>query len=182
MFCNKCGNQVADNEQFCPNCGAPVGAPQNNTSGFKFDPSSFSIPTDLFGRLVMGGSALLAIGTLLPIYTASAMGISQGVSFISGDGFFIHGTSGIFVLILAIAAIVLSAMKKDKFDKFAVAPVAVATLLLIFATSGVAKVTSAVSMTASYGVGAGAGFGLYLMWIGAIAALVGSITPLVKKK
>ena len=30
MFCSKCGNQVADGQQFCQKCGAPIGQPTAN--------------------------------------------------------------------------------------------------------------------------------------------------------
>lgn len=30
-FCNKCGNQLPDGANNCPNCGAPAGNTQQNT-------------------------------------------------------------------------------------------------------------------------------------------------------
>ena len=33
-FCNKCGNQLPDGANNCPNCGAPVGGAQQNAQGF----------------------------------------------------------------------------------------------------------------------------------------------------
>lgn len=32
MFCEKCGNQLKENEKFCPKCGTPVKVPVNNIS------------------------------------------------------------------------------------------------------------------------------------------------------
>ena len=33
-FCNKCGNQLPDGANNCPNCGAPAGNAQQNTQNF----------------------------------------------------------------------------------------------------------------------------------------------------
>ena len=33
-FCNKCGNQLPDGANNCPNCGAPAGNTQQNTQDF----------------------------------------------------------------------------------------------------------------------------------------------------
>ena len=33
-FCNKCGNQLPDGANNCPNCGAPAGYAQQNTQNF----------------------------------------------------------------------------------------------------------------------------------------------------
>lgn len=33
-FCNKCGNQLPDGANNCPNCGAPAGITQQNTQDF----------------------------------------------------------------------------------------------------------------------------------------------------
>jgi len=166
MFCDKCGNQLTDNEQFCQNCGAPTGAPANNTAGYNFAPATAPASNNLFSKITMGGSALMALGTFFPLYTVSVMGYSESVSYIQGDG--------IFVLILAIIAIVLTLMKKDKFT---VIPIAIATLILLVATS---QISEANSIASAYGAGK-VGFGMYVLWIGAIAGLAGSIIPLVKK-
>lgn len=32
MFCGNCGHQIPDNSQFCPNCGASVGAPAGGSA------------------------------------------------------------------------------------------------------------------------------------------------------
>mgnify|MGYP004622171075 CR=1 FL=1 len=33
-FCNKCGNQLPDGANVCPNCGTPVGGTQQNAQSF----------------------------------------------------------------------------------------------------------------------------------------------------
>lgn len=33
MFCGNCGQQIPDNAQFCPNCGASTGAPSGTAQG-----------------------------------------------------------------------------------------------------------------------------------------------------
>ncbi len=41
MFCNQCGTQVNDGQAFCPNCGAPIGAQQEqNTAPMNSMPAS----------------------------------------------------------------------------------------------------------------------------------------------
>ncbi|MDE5803997.1 MAG: zinc-ribbon domain-containing protein [Lachnospiraceae bacterium] len=51
MFCNQCGTQVNDDQAFCPNCGAPMGAEQTNTA-----PQMNSMPNSTpYQQPAMGG-------------------------------------------------------------------------------------------------------------------------------
>ena len=101
---------------------------------------------------------VLALGTLLPCYTVSFLGISKSLSYIQGDG--------IFVMIAAVIIVVLTVLKKEK---FAAIPAGISLILLIYFTSEASQYS---------GLG-DFGIGLYLMWIGAIASIV---LPFVKIK
>ena len=92
----------------------------------------------------------MAVGTFLPCYSISLFGYTESVSYIEGDG--------IIVLIAAIVVIILAVFKKEK---FAVIPAAVSIICLI--VLGV--------QIADLGIG-NVGFGVYMIWIGSIAAVV----------
>ena len=74
-FCNKCGQQIDDNVQTCPNCGAPNGVAGNaqnfvnnftNTADFtaQFDPQ------DIQNNKVMALLAYLGFLFLIPLLAA----------------------------------------------------------------------------------------------------------------
>lgn len=39
MYCNKCGNEINENERFCKYCGAPVEKLDEQVNGEKLDES-----------------------------------------------------------------------------------------------------------------------------------------------
>ncbi len=59
MVCNYCGNQIQDNQQICPNCGANLGItpPQNQPSYGNvqpnYAPSSTGISTSIIAKIVV---------------------------------------------------------------------------------------------------------------------------------
>lgn len=149
VFCNNCGNQLEENAKFCNKCGSKVDG-VNSTS--------FSAPTGVvqpgksksINIFEIIAAILMAVGTFLPCYSISLFGYTESVSYIEGDG--------IIVLIAAIVVIILAVFKKEK---FAVIPAAVSIICLI--VLGV--------QIADLGIG-NVGFGVYMIWIGSIAAVV----------
>ncbi|MBR3003233.1 MAG: hypothetical protein IKF38_06770 [Clostridia bacterium] len=115
------------------------------------------------------GNALLAVGTLLPMVSVSVFGISQSVSYISGDG--------IFVLILSIIALLMIFADKlsakvaffDKLTnpKLTLIPTALSALLLIIDTANVSSKLGGVNTSLA---NISFGFGFWVMILGVIAA------------
>ena len=97
MFCEKCGAQMADTETFCPNCGAQQSVANAAPAAYGA-PAAPAAPTfKLYDILVFVAIAVMAIGTLLPVFSASAFGQSKSLNFFSDEGVF--DANGIFVLI-----------------------------------------------------------------------------------
>ena len=83
-FCNKCGNQLPDGANNCPNCGAPAGNTQQNTQNAQNfvnnmmntnDTTSQFDPQDINDN--KGMSVLAYIGFLLLVLTRSMHAITQ---------------------------------------------------------------------------------------------------------
>lgn len=74
-FCNKCGQQIDDNVQTCPNCGAPnstAGNAQNFVNNFT-NTADFSAqfdPQDIQNNKVMALLAYLGFLFLIPLLAA----------------------------------------------------------------------------------------------------------------
>ena len=74
-FCNKCGQQIDDNVQTCPNCGAPngvAGNAQNFVNNFTntADSTAQFDPQDIQNNKVMALLAYLWILFLVPLLAA----------------------------------------------------------------------------------------------------------------
>ena len=74
-FCNKCGQQIDDNVQTCPNCGAPNGAAgnaQNFVNNFTntADSTAQFDPQDIQNNKVMALLAYLGFLFLIPLLAA----------------------------------------------------------------------------------------------------------------
>lgn len=131
-FCNKCGQQIDDNVQTCPNCGAPNGAAgnaQNFVNNFTntADSTAQFDPQDIQNNKVMALLAYLGFLFLIPLLAApnsrfARFHANQGIvlfifgaiaSIIAGAtclipfvGWIIGGILGIFELVLMILGIV----------------------------------------------------------------------------
>lgn len=72
-FCNKCGNQLPDGANNCPNCGAPAGNAQQNTQNFvnnmmnTADTTSKFDPQDINDNKGMSVLAYIGILFLIPL-------------------------------------------------------------------------------------------------------------------
>ena len=74
-FCNKCGQQIDDNVQTCPNCGAPngvAGNAQNFVNNFTntADSTAQFDPQDIQNNKVMALLAYLGFLFLIPLLAA----------------------------------------------------------------------------------------------------------------
>ena len=99
MFCNQCGTQVNDGQAFCPNCGAPIGAQQEqNTAPMNSMPASAPYQQPM---APMGGSSNTnnTIALILGIVSI-ILGVLGGVLF----GLF----GAAFGLVAGVVALVLS--------------------------------------------------------------------------
>lgn len=72
-FCNKCGNQLPDGANNCPNCGAPVGGTQQNAQDFvnnmmnTTDTTAQFDPQDIANNKGMSVLAYIGILFLIPL-------------------------------------------------------------------------------------------------------------------
>lgn len=72
-FCNKCGQQIDDNVQTCPNCGAPNGSAANTAQNFvnnftnTADSTAQFDPQDIQNNKVMALLSYLSILFLIPL-------------------------------------------------------------------------------------------------------------------
>lgn len=175
-FCMKCGQQLDENDVFCPNCGAKVERKENHQSNFQDQAKNTfndikSTATDFVQNDHSGfmekfikqnnvvgliGCAVVLIANFLPFASVSAFGYSQSVSLMD------DGKDGIIFLVLSIVTAVLIFIKND-------------TLALIAGviTGGIGiyeiiHTSSQLGVYASY-VTKGAGY--YLLLIGSIVLL-----------
>ncbi len=100
MFCNQCGTQVNDGQAFCPNCGAPIGAQQEqNTAPMNSMPASAPYQQPM---APMGGSSNTnnTIALILGIVSI-ILGVLGGVLFgVFGAAFGL--VAGVVALVLSI--------------------------------------------------------------------------------
>ena len=139
-FCNKCGQQIDDNVQTCPYCGAPngvAGNAQNFVNNFTntADSTAQFDPQDIQDNKVMALLAYLGFLFLIPLLAApnsrfARYHANQGLvlfifntiaSIIAGAtclipfvGWIIGGILGIFELVLMILGIVNAANGQAK--------------------------------------------------------------------
>ena len=191
MFCEKCGTQIADTESFCPNCGAQQSVANASAPVYGAPAAPAASTFKLYDILVFVAIALMAIGTLLPLFSANVMGRSIGInSFgaISGlpaEAMEYMGASesinmnfgGIWIILIAIAIAALYLFNKEK----------IMVILAAFSAGILAPVKgifySALIMFASdkdHALGLGIGF--WMMLIGAIGAAVLPFTPLAAER
>ena len=134
-FCNKCGQQIDDNVQTCPYCGAPngvAGNAQNFVNNFTntADSTAQFDPQDIQDNKVMALLAYLGFLFLIPLLAAPNSkfaryhanqglvlfileAITSVISFIP-FGWIISGILGIFGLVLTIIGIVNAANGQAK--------------------------------------------------------------------
>lgn len=162
MFCPKCGAQMPDTAIACENCGTLL----KEEKKFSLTIPKVSIPKtpqDLLNRNLLGlaCSLLLIIATLLPFYKIDMWGETETVRLIQGDG--------IFMLIFAIAAIVLYVLS---LDLFAVIPGALSLLILIIdCVNANSELSDYGDFLSDWGVEMGYGIGLWVVIIACIGMI-----------
>lgn len=113
--------------------------------------------------LCLVGVALMIIGPFLPIYTINFLGLSMSVNYIMNDGAI---ADGIFIILLALAIIILHGFNKGKFSLI---PCGIALILLINLYTKIGGQLS------SGGIKIGSfGIGYYVMILGTIMSGVAS--------
>ena len=142
-FCNKCGNQLPDGANNCPNCGAPAGNTQQNTQNAQNfvnnmmntnDTTSQFDPQDINDNKGMSVLAYIGFLFLIPLLACPnskyaryhtlfllelAIGVVTGIfGIIPIAGLIIGGllsaVGGIFTLVLMIMGIINAAQGQAK--------------------------------------------------------------------
>ena len=108
-FCNKCGQQIDDNVQTCPNCGAPNGAAgnaQNYLNNF-----TNKAPNSRFARFHANQGLVLFI---LVAIAGAVAGVICLIPFVWIIGGILSAAVSIFGLVLSILGIVNAANGQAK--------------------------------------------------------------------
>lgn len=185
-FCIKCGQQLKDNDVFCPNCGTPVEKNKKMESSdqrivgyqdhifdtfsemknttvdyFQNDRSGF-IDKFIGQNNVVGllACALILIANFLPFASVSLYGYSQSVSLMDS------GKDGIIFLVAAIVTIVFIILKNDMLALIAG---------VITGGLGIYEILDTNSQSGSYAAYVDKGAGYYLLLIGAVLLLASVI-------
>jgi len=158
MFCNKCGNQMADGQKFCNKCGTPTGNIGMGGYNYVPTPTGSTSATKPYNMLTLISAILTIVGTFLPIY--SVFGVN--ISYIQGDGLLVAFFTGISLILAAV-----------KCGRFAFIPTLISALILFIDSYNVSSV--------SLGIGSFS-VGFYVMWAGIIGTILFSILSLVNRK
>ncbi len=90
----------------------------------------------------LGGCVLMIIGCFLPFATVSALGLSQSVNYIDGDG--------VFVVIAAVVAAILIYLKKGK---LILIPSLISAAFVIYDAASGSSAASSSLANVSFGIG-----------------------------
>ena len=102
-FCNKCGNQLPDGANNCPNCGAPVGGTQQNAQAFvnnmmnTEDSTAQFDPQDITANKGMSVLAYIGILFLIPLLACPNSRFAR-----------FHTNQGLVLFLLGLAASVVT--------------------------------------------------------------------------
>lgn len=179
-FCIKCGQELNENDIFCPNCGEKVERKENQQIDFKDQAkSTFQdikntatdfVQNDRSGFMnkfikqnnVVGlvACVIILIANFLPFASVSVLGYSQSVSLMD------DGKDGIIFLALSIVTAVLIFIKKDTLALIAG---------IITGGLGIYEIINTNSTLGAYSSYVTMGVGYYLLLIGSIALLASVI-------
>ena len=172
-FCQHCGAAQPDDASFCPKCGARLQGPDHRADVTSGEVSGTNAPA--LGMIA--GGAILAVGSLMPWLTATAVFVGT-VSRNGIDG----GGDGLVTLIAGgcVAVGGVARVMRSRWSQFARGlgglASAVAGVVAVYdigsVSNRVADLTSGTS-----GVIASVGVGLYVALIGAAVGLLFSLLP-----
>lgn len=185
-FCIKCGQELKENDVFCPQCGTPIQKKESDnsfaqnaanmqeqakstfqdikstTTDFIHNDRSGFVDKFIGQNNVVGllACALILIGNFLPFASVSLYGYSQSVSLMDS------GKDGIIFLVAAIVTIVLIILKNDLLALIAG---------IITGGLGIYEILHTNSQLGSYAAFVDKGAGYYLLLIGAVLLLASVI-------
>lgn len=179
-FCMKCGQELNENDVFCPNCGEKVekgGSTQSNfqdqakntfedikrtTTDFVQNDRSGFMDKFIKQNNVLGllGCVIILLACFLPFASVSAFGYSESVSLMS------EGKDGIIFLVLSVVTAVLIFIKQD-----------MAALIggIITGGLGLYEIINFHAVLGAYSSMVDKGFGYFLLLIGSIVLIASVI-------
>jgi hypothetical protein len=171
--CPECGHEVSDIAEVCPNCGHPLheSVPRPAASPSSVEPSNMAQKPYAWILAISGGA--IAVGSFLPWRTLRAALIgSVDVAGTEGDGVITLVVGG-FVVLIGILALTRGISRVSAIIGLVLAGVAgwVAYEGLASALEVIDEINSDPDGLAQASVG----IGLWIVAIGAIGAIVGSI-------
>ena len=171
MFCKKCGSEIKDNVDFCPNCGTAVEKKAGTVgkTGFSVDMLKFEKGRSSIIALV--SCAVMIIMVFLPYVTVSLWGMSESQSLIKGG-------DGIFFIIVAIAGVITGLMGKEK------PMIIVGAIACVLALFEIINFSNSMKDIAAYGMDdlVKKGIGFWLMILSSIGLLAAPFAEKYLKK
>ena len=169
MFCQNCGKEIPEGAQFCPNCGAPVGAPAPASEPVVPVVTKKKSKMNIIGIIA---GAVIILATFLPFVSVSLLGTTASQSLMDGG-------DGIIYIAVAALGILFACLGKN----IIVGIAGVISLILFFiensSLNDIGK-DAYLGELASSLVQKGAGY--YLILIGSIALIVAGVVGFVQKK
>ena len=178
-FCMKCGQELHENDVFCPNCGAKVEEKEtpnyqeqvkNTFEDIKSTTTQFIQDKDTTGfgnkfikqNNIIGllGCIIIVIACFLPFASVSVLSYSQSISLMS------DGKDGIIFLVLSAITAGTILIKKDMIALIAG---------IITGGLGLYEIFDTVSSLGAYSSYVTKGAGFYLLLIGSIVLLASDI-------
>lgn len=181
-FCMKCGQQLQDNDVFCPNCGAKVEVKEtkettnyqeqvkntfedikNTTTQFVQDKdtsnflNNFVKQNNIIGLL---GCLIIVVACFLPFASVKVFTYSQSISLMS------DGKDGIIFLVLAVVTMGTILIKKDMIALIAG---------IITGCLGLYEIYNTIDSLGAYSSYVTKGPGFYLLLVGSIILLASVI-------
>lgn len=174
--CPECRHAVSEQAEACPNCGHPVRiAPAQNADAQQSAGGSQATIRALGGVSILGG-ILLAFGSLLPWRTATfPLGGTISIAGTEGDGV----TTLVLGLVVGTTGLVIAMQDGSRIASVVGIVAAAASSIATFIAFGSAR--EAVDVVEAAGLStASIGIGLWIVAIGAIAALTGTVGSFAK--
>ena len=177
MTCTNCNEEVPASVRFCPSCGTAAGSspppapPATAGSGAPAAPAAAVPSGDLkrLAQVIIGGGALLVLGSLLPWASVRAFFGTVTVNGTEGDGV-------ITLVIGAVIAFLGFRLLNGLSRKMTIGALVLSVLMVALVIFELADISSAISADEvdDLDVEVNPGTGLYLCGLGAAASTIGS--------